>query len=61
MKAKVKGLRLWNMNVKIAYAQSDKPFIRKIFIINPALELELSPDECLEILKPIYGLVDSGY
>ena len=36
------------------------PLIRKIFITNPAPEFELSPDECLETLKPIYDLAGSG-
>ena len=44
----------------IAYLQSDKPLIRKIFITNLAPEFELSPEECLELPKPIYGLADIG-
>ena len=51
---------IWVVDVKLSYLQSDKQLIRKMFITNPAPELELSPEECLELLKPIYGLVDSG-
>ena len=58
--AKVKGFRIWVISVELEYLQSDKPLIRKIFITNPALELELSPEEFQEFLKPIYGLADSG-
>ena len=32
-----------------------------MFITNPASEFELSPDEFLQVLKPIYELADSGY
>ena len=42
---KMKGLCIWVVDVKLAYLQSDKPLIRKIFIINPSPEFELSPEE----------------
>ena len=42
------------------YFQSDKPFIKKIFITNPELKFELSPEEFLEFPKPIYSLADPG-
>ena len=58
--ARIKGFRIWVVDVMLAYLQSDKPLIWKIFITNPAPEFELSPEECLELLKPIYGLADSG-
>ena len=45
--AKIKSFRIWVFDVKLAYIQSDKPLIRKIFIVNPAPEFELSPEECL--------------
>ena len=32
----------------------------KIFIANPASEFQLSPEECLELLKSIYDLADPG-
>ena len=52
--------RIRAVDVKIAYLQSDKLFIRKIFITYTAHEFELSAEECLELLKPIYSLADSG-
>ena len=58
--AKIKGFRIWVVDVKLTYLQSDKPLMRKIFITNPAPEFDLSHEECLELLKPIYGLADSG-
>ena len=60
MIAKEKGFRLWFVEVKLAYVQSEKSLIRKIFITNPAPELDLSPHEYLELLKPTCGLADSG-
>ena len=56
---KIKGFRICVVDVKLAYLLSDKPMIRKIFITNSAPEFELSPEECLKLLKPIYGLADS--
>ena len=58
--AKIKGFSIWRVDVKIAYFQSDNPVIRKIFIANSAPEFELSNKAFLGLLKPIYGLVDSG-
>ena len=58
--ARVKGTRIWVVDVQLAYLQSDKSLMRKIFITNPAPELELSHGECLEHLKSIYDYADSG-
>ena len=58
--AKIKGFRIRVVDVKLAYLQSDKLLIRKIFITNPVPLFELSPEECLELFKQIYGLADSG-
>ena len=53
--AKIKGYRTCVVDDKLAYLQSDKPLVNKIFITNPAAKLELSSDECPEPLKLIYG------
>ena len=58
--AKIKVFRMWAADVRLAYLQSDKPLIRKTFITNPAPEFELSHEECLGLLKPSYGLANSG-
>ena len=58
--AKIKCFRIWVVDVQLAYPQSDKQLIRKIFIKNPAPKFELSPEDFLELFKPIYGLADSG-
>ena len=44
--AKIKGFRTWVVDVKLAYLQSDKPLIRIKLITNPAVDLELAPEEC---------------
>ena len=51
--AKIKDFRIWAVDVKFAYLESDKPLRRKIFIENPAPELELTPEECLELFNSI--------
>ena len=51
---------VWSTDVKLAYLQSSEPLARRVFVSNPALEFELHPDECLELLRPLYGLSDAG-
>ena len=58
--AKIKGFHIWVVDVKLVCLQSDKSLIRKIVITNPVPEFELSPHECIELPKSIYGLTDSG-
>ena len=58
--ARIKSFRTWVINVKLAYLQSNKPLIRKIFVTNPAPEFDVFSKEFLELLGPIYSLADSG-
>ena len=51
---------IWSTDVKLTYLQSSKSLERRVFIHNPAPEFELDPHECFELLKPLYGLCDSG-
>ena len=46
------------MDVKLAYVQSNKPFLSMIFTTNPIHEFELPLDNFPELLKPTYmGMV----
>lgn len=51
---------LWGDDVKQAYLQSMKKLNREIFIYEAVPDFELEPEECLQLLKPLYGLCDSG-
>ena len=54
------GFDLWSSEVKLAYLQSSEPLTRRVFIKNPAPEFGLQPNECFELLRPLYGLSDAG-
>ena len=58
--ARAKGFRVWVVDIKLENLRSDNPFISKIFITNPSPEFDSSAQECLELLKLIYGFADSG-
>ena len=51
---------IWTSDLRQAYLQSAEPLAREIFIAKPVPELELKPSQCLQLLKPLYGLCESG-
>ena len=51
---------VWSSDVKLAYLQSKEPMNRRVFIRDPALQFGLADGQYLELLKPLYGLSDSG-
>ena len=51
---------IWTSDVRQAYLQSSEPLQRDIFIRKPVAEFELESYEFLELLKPQYGLCESG-
>ena len=58
--ARAKRYIIWVVDIKLSYLQSDKPFIRNMFITYPAPKSDLSPQERFELLIPIYSLAESG-
>ena len=57
--AKIKGFCIWMVDFILTYLQSDMSLIRIIIITNPAPEFELSFEENLELIEPIYDLAES--
>ena len=51
---KVNYFCIWVADIKLTNIQSDTLLIRTITITNLAPELELSPEECVKLLKPVY-------
>ena len=51
---------VWGTDVKQAYLQAKKELGRNLYIFDAVPEFELEPEQCLKLLKPLYGLCDSG-
>ena len=51
---------VWTSDVRQAYLQPAEPLSRAIFINNPCPEFSLDRDQCLQLLKPLYELCESG-
>ena len=57
--ASVLGFRLFSTDATQAYLQSADRLMRDVYLI-PSKESGLAPDKLLKLLKPLYGLADSG-
>ena len=57
--AAIHNFRIWSHDVNRAYLQSSEKRMRKVYL-KPPKELNLSSDELLELIKPLYGLPDAG-
>ena len=54
-----KGLKVFLRDISQAYVSSDKKLLREIYI-TPPKELGLSPDIMWKVIRPLYGLPESG-
>ena len=54
------GFHVWTADVRQAYLQSAEPLMREIFIKDPVPKFELDGPQCLQLLRPLYGLCESG-
>ena len=58
--AELHGFSTWTSDVTQAYLQSAVPLMRDVFIKDPVPEFELNPNQSLQLLRPLYGLCESG-
>lgn len=57
--AAIFGFRIWSTDITQAYIQSATELMRDIYI-RPTKEFELAPNQLLKLLRPLYGLTESG-
>jgi hypothetical protein len=50
---------VWTLDISEAFLQAANENMRDIFLLPPK-EMEFSSDEFLKLMKPRYGLCDSG-
>lgn len=51
--------QVWSHDITQAYPQSDSPLLRGVYILPPS-ELNMPEHTALKLVKPLYGLADSG-
>lgn len=54
------GFEVWIADVHQAYLQSDELVSRPVFIKKTVLEFNLTADEALQLITPLYDLTESG-
>ena len=58
--AAIFGFDIWTADMTQAYLQASEPIGRDIFIKRTTSEFEIYPDQCLQVLRPLYGICDAG-
>jgi hypothetical protein len=58
--ASIFGFRLASVDVAQAYLQAAEPLLRDIYVKLPPGTIELDETELVQLLKPLYGLSESG-
>ena len=58
--AAIFGFDIWTADIRQAYLQASEPISREIFMKRASPEFELSHDQCLQVLRPLYVLRDAG-
>ena len=58
--AAIHGFGVWTAVVRQAYLQSAEPLLQNMFMKDPLPEFEQDATHCLQLIKPLYGLCESG-
>lgn len=54
------GFIIWTADILQAYLQAGEPLGREIHIAKPPPKFELTPGQCVKVMRPLYDLCDSG-
>jgi hypothetical protein len=57
--ASICGFEVWTLDISQPILRAGNENMRDIFL-QPSVEIELSSDEFLKLIKPLYGLFYSG-
>lgn len=58
--AAVFGFHFWTSDILKGYVQASEALEREVFNKRTTSEFEMSPEQCLNLLRPLYGLCEDG-